>query len=285
MMYKFLTMNDATYAYTVQGEGEVLLLLHGFTGSSKTWKNFVEKWSHHFTVITIDLPGHGQTVTKAPKTMEAFCADVKTFLTIMNIEAAHVLGYSMGGRTALTFALLYPECIHSLLLESASPGLKTKREQEERLKADALLAEQIMVNGVADFVYYWENIPLFKTQKQLPLEVREEIRHERLSQSPEGLAESLLFMGTGRQESRWQQLSIVKQPVLLITGEQDEKFVSINKEMKNTFVQAKMEVIKKAGHAVHVEQVEKFVKIVVEFIEEKKYIKEGAIHDSSMGKS
>ncbi|MEI3605451.1 2-succinyl-6-hydroxy-2,4-cyclohexadiene-1-carboxylate synthase [Pseudogracilibacillus sp. SE30717A] len=282
MMYKFLKINDATYSYTIQGEGETLVLLHGFTGSSMTWEDCVKKWARHFKVITIDLPGHGKTATKSLRTMEAFCEDLKTLLITMNIESAHILGYSMGGRTALTFALLYPEMVRSLILESASPGLKTKEEQEKRMETDALLAEQIMVNGVLDFVYYWENIPLFKSQKQLPAKVREKIRTERLSHRPEGLAESLLFMGTGRQKSNWGQLPDLNKPVLLIVGEVDQKFVSINEKMKNKFPQAKLEIVKKAGHAVHVEQVEKFVKIVREFIKEKNYIKEGAIHDSSM---
>ncbi|MEI3611657.1 2-succinyl-6-hydroxy-2,4-cyclohexadiene-1-carboxylate synthase [Pseudogracilibacillus sp. SO30301A] len=265
-MNNTMTIRDATYYYNVCGEGEPLVLLHGFTGTSNTWETFSKKWSRKFKVITIDLPGHGKTKVKSPRTMEHFCKDIKLLFDQLSINKTHLLGYSMGGRTALSFALYYPEYVHSLILESASPGLKTEEERRKRREADALLAEQIMVNGVESFTYYWENIPLFATQKNLSNQMKESIRNERLAQLPEGLAESLLFMGTGTQPSWWDKLEEVTIPVLLIAGALDEKYVKINQEMETLLPLSEMIIVEKSGHTVHVEQVEKFDKIVMEFI-------------------
>ena len=266
-MNNLMTVKDATYHYSVCGEGEPLVLLHGFTGTGNTWETFSEKWSKFFKVIMIDLPGHGKTNVKSPRTMEQFCQDLKLLLDQLKIKKTHLLGYSMGGRAALSFALNYPDYVQSLILESASPGLKTGEERRKRREADALLAEQIMVNGIEGFTYYWENIPLFETQKHLPAHIKKVIRHERLSQLPEGMAESLLYMGTGSQPSWWDKLVEVTIPVLLVVGSLDKKFIRINQEMKKLLPNAELVTVVKSGHAVHVEQVEKFDKIVMEFLE------------------
>src|SRR5690625_1694373 len=266
MRLNYFTVNDATYAYRMDGFGETLLLFHGFTGTSATWQPFILKWKKEFQVIAIDMPGHGATVCQTPRTMEKFCEDIHRLITHLQCDKVHVLGYSMGGRAALSFALLYPQHVHTLILESASPGIKTETERKKRRAHDKELASRMKSNGLHSFVDEWENISLFASQKKLPLKVQQTIRRERLSQTVEGLSESLLYMGTGSQPSWWDHLHQLHIPVLLIVGEQDEKFVQLNKEMKAALENGKVAIVSQAGHAVHVEQMEKFDNIVVEFI-------------------
>src|SRR5699024_4306522 len=82
------------YACEITGNGESLVLLHGFTGSSKTWEPFVHKWSSVFRVITIDLPGHGNSVTPDFPTMIDFCDELKILLEELQVSKCHLLGYS-----------------------------------------------------------------------------------------------------------------------------------------------------------------------------------------------
>src|SRR5690625_7831822 len=103
MQLNYFTVDDATYAYTMDGHGETLVLLHGFTGSSTTWESYIKRWKKEFQVIAIDMPGHGKTVCQTPRSMEKFCEDVYHFLTHLQCEKIHLLGYSMGGRAALSF--------------------------------------------------------------------------------------------------------------------------------------------------------------------------------------
>src|SRR5690554_1894143 len=160
MTYRYFSVNDAEYAYHVFGEGEVLLLFHGFTGSSLSWERFVGEFSSKYQVITIDLPGHGKTRCQTPRTMKTFSDDLVELLKYLSVEKVHLLGYSMGGRTALSFAFYYPEMVESLILESASPGLKTEEERIARMNQDKELANMILSKGIREFVSYWENIPL-----------------------------------------------------------------------------------------------------------------------------
>ena len=99
----------------------------------------------------------------------------------MGIDKADILGYSMGGRLALSFAVLYPEFVRKLILESTSPGLESETERKNRRSQDEKLGKFILEQGIEKFVDYWENIPLFATQKGLPQAVQSAIREQRLT--------------------------------------------------------------------------------------------------------
>ena len=268
LTYNYLRIEKTTYAYTSQGKGQALVLLHGFTGSSATWQSFIDDWKKGFHVVTIDLPGHGQTTGSSNLSMAEVCEHLTVLLDHLGIEKCHLLGYSMGGRTALSFAMWYPLYVESLLLESASPGLRTIDEQQERIDKDTKLADRIRKDGVEKFVAFWEAIPLFSTQQKLSKEVQQKIRQERLRQSAEGLATSLTSVGTGKQPSWWDDLHQVKQRVCLIVGKEDEKFVHLNHEMAQQFIRSECHIVPEAGHAVHIEQPNDFAYIVQQFIQQ-----------------
>ncbi|WP_240375410.1 2-succinyl-6-hydroxy-2,4-cyclohexadiene-1-carboxylate synthase [Bacillus piscicola] len=257
------------YHIQLAGEGEPLVLLHGFTGNRETWDFLVPYLEQHFQLIMVDIIGHGESSVPADfhrYTAEETVADLVSLLKELTITDAHWLGYSMGGRLALSLASLYPECVRSLLLESASPGLRSSSARVERQNQDKRLADRILAKGVPAFVNQWENIPLFATQKQLPYAEQRKIREQRLKNSALGLANSLLGMGTGSQPSWWDQLPDLHFPVLLLTGEWDDKFNNIASEMKKALPAAEWHIVPKTGHAVHVEDQEMFATIVSEFL-------------------
>ncbi|MFD3448694.1 2-succinyl-6-hydroxy-2,4-cyclohexadiene-1-carboxylate synthase [Microbacteriaceae bacterium 4G12] len=263
-------LNGVSYEYEVIGSGEPLLLLHGFTGSKETWRRFLPSWSQQFQIITVDLIGHGETDRPDdPKRyrIEKVAEDIVQLLTKLHVQKAHVLGYSMGGRLAITLACLYPEYVQSLLLENCIAGLESEQERIERMQKDEELAAYIEQHGIQAFINRWENIPLFATQKTLPEVVQEQTRKQRLRNDAKGLANSLRGMGTGAQPSWWRELKKLEMPILLISGEYDEKFWHILSRMKNEFPRAELVQISEAGHAIHVEQPEKFDTIVSGFLQ------------------
>ncbi|TYR82045.1 2-succinyl-6-hydroxy-2,4-cyclohexadiene-1-carboxylate synthase [Priestia megaterium] len=258
-----------SYYVEIIGEGEPLLLLHGFTGSSQTWRTLSTRWASHYQVISIDIIGHGKTDSPLeiePYRIEEMVKILYGLIQHLALQDVNIVGYSMGGRLALSFACTYPDYVKALVLESASPGLKSEQEMLLRKQADNELAETIQKGGIEQFVQYWEDTSLFHTQKKLPPSIQAEIRQERLNQCEVGLANSLRGMGTGAQLSLWKHLHKVNLPVLLITGELDEKFCRIGKEMVNLFPCVHHEVVFQTGHAIHVEQPEIFGKIVSEFL-------------------
>ena len=255
-----------------ESERHPLIMLHGFTGSSSSWKGFEENWKAHSVGAAIDIVGHGRT--DSPNDLmrydiESAAEDLNLLLDQAGIEKTDLLGYSMGGRLAITFAVKYPKKVRKLILESTSPGLETEKERKARRISDENLAQQILLNGVEEFVEYWENIPLFESQKGLPKNVRMQIRAERLAHSAKGLANSLKGMGTGAQASWWDELSGLDMPVLLITGSLDEKFCRIGKKMLDKLKDGYHIIVDHAGHAIHVEKPEKFGTIVSGFLTSK----------------
>ena len=248
--------------------GPPLLLLHGFTGSSASWLRFQSYWQS-YNVIAVDIIGHGQTDSPndvSKYRIDAAAEDLHTILEKLKVGQTSILGYSMGGRLALTFALKYPEKVHKLILESSTPGLKTEAEREARRLQDEKLAQRIAEDGIEAFVDYWEKIPLFQSQKKLPESIRQDIRKERLGNSPLGLMNSLKGMGTGAQPSWWEKLDQLMAPTLLITGSMDEKFCLIAKSMLKKLKNGQWLTIKDCGHAIHVENPKIFGTIVNEFL-------------------
>ncbi|KAB8131471.1 2-succinyl-6-hydroxy-2,4-cyclohexadiene-1-carboxylate synthase [Gracilibacillus oryzae] len=262
MYYK---VNDNSYWVETYGNGEPVIMLHGFTGSVQTWYSIKDMLLENYQVILIELPGHGRTEAVVDS-MKACCHDLAVLFKQMNLSEFHLLGYSMGGRTALAFTIYYPHFVKTLLLESATAGIEDKTTKKDRVLHDHNLASYILRNSLEDFINKWEKTPLFATQLQLPTNVKAKIRKERLMQTKEGLASSLQTMGTGSMPSFWETLPQIICEVCIIVGADDKKFVQIGKRMKQMLVNSELRIVQNSGHAIHVEQTEIFGTIVNEFI-------------------
>ncbi|KAA0543156.1 2-succinyl-6-hydroxy-2,4-cyclohexadiene-1-carboxylate synthase [Bacillus sp. BGMRC 2118] len=264
-------INGVTYSFKMDGTGPAVLLLHGFTGCKENWDSVQAMLSSHYQVITVDLIGHGKTDSPTELdryNIESVCHDIKKLLEELNLTKVHLLGYSMGGRVALAFTCIYPEIVQSLVLESSSPGLQDEVDREKRFFADEKLAAKIEEEGLEAFIDFWEEIPLFETQRKLSLKKQLSIRSQRLQNNPIGLANSLRGMGTGRQPSYWGNLESLDIPVLLLCGELDEKFCFTAENMNKLLQNATINKVMAAGHAIHVEQPRIFGKIVLEHIQQ-----------------
>lgn len=268
-----LKVNGVTYYYQATGQGEPLLLLHGFSGSSQSWAEHVPILAQHYCVITLDILGHGRTASPADParySMDKVAADVTAMLrhsAPRNPQSAILLGYSMGGRLALYLAVHYPQLFRALILENASPGLETEAERTARRASDHTLAERIAGDGIAAFVDCWEALPLWASQQQLAPEKRAALRAQRLANNPTGLANSLRGMGTGAQPSLWSHLPQLNLPTLLLAGELDEKFVGINRKMHSLLLNSQLDIMAGAGHTVHLERPYAFQQAVLTFLD------------------
>jgi 2-succinyl-6-hydroxy-2,4-cyclohexadiene-1-carboxylate synthase len=266
-----INVGDVSYHCVEQGAGDPLVLLHGFTGSSAAWSRVMPSLAQRYRVIAVDLLGHG--ASDAPEdparyAMERVVWDLVTLLDILAAGPAYLLGYSMGGRLALYLALELPERWRALILESASPGLATEEERAQRVVRDATLAERIESLGIERFVASWEKLPLFISQQAVPEAVRAEQRRWRLQNRPAGLARSLRGMGTGAQPSLWQRLGELALPTLLLAGALDEKFMGIARKMARAIPEATLDLVPGAGHTIHLEQPERWLRLIHDWLRE-----------------
>lgn len=253
----------------VQGSGPSLMLLHGFTGSARSWEGVTDILCQTHRVVAIDVIGHGQSDAPQDTARYAYnraLDDLACLAATLGVEQAAWLGYSMGGRLALGLARRHPERVGALILESTSPGLADPLERERRRGSDDALAKRIEEHGVDAFVAAWERLPLWESQARLAPEVLQRQRDIRLSNTPAGLAGSLRGMGTGAQPSFWGDLGSVKAPTLIIAGSLDDKFTRIARRMAEVIPRANLNIMPDAGHAVHLEQPERFADAVRNFI-------------------
>lgn len=256
-----------SYTMTNPDATESIVFLHGFTGSWRSWESVIKLLPIDINYISIDLMGHGSTeVSSNPERyqMKEQILDLEEFFSEVQLARFSLVGYSMGGRIALAYALGHPQQVKNLVLESASPGLKSIEEQQLRRQADDHLADRIEQDGLESFLDFWENISLFESQKSLSNEKQQEIRSVRLAQSAVGLANSLRGMGTGQQRSYWSKLGELEIPVYLVTGEYDSKFTEIADEMVKKLKDGSHLQVSSVGHAIHVENPVQFATIIME---------------------
>ena len=108
----------------------------------------------------------------------------------------------MGGRVALSALLevgpaAFAKQTSGLLLESVGMGPKTQAERDAAIKRDADMARRLRETPLKDFMTYWENLPLFESQKALPKKVRAAVRANRLANDPEALARTRIAPKVG----------------------------------------------------------------------------------------
>src|SRR3989441_478289 len=244
-------------------------MLHGFTGSAAGWGRQLDTFAAYgLRVIALDLLGHGQS--DAPDDPQRYAIehcqqDILAALQELGVSKgqAILLGYSMGGRIALYAA--FSGFFRALILESASPGLEDPAEREQRRISDETLSASIEREGVQAFIERWEKLPLFASQKTLPLECKETLHRQRLQNRATGLAQSLRGVGLGVQPSLYARLPTLPIPVLLIAGELDTKFTAIARHMAQALPQSQLRIIPGAGHTVQLERPEEFVSLVGDF--------------------
>jgi len=250
-------------------ENAPLILLHGFMGSSKDWAKVMDALSADYFCVAVDLPGHGKTPPLDDAqhyTLEGAGKMVIETLDQLQIKKCVLLGYSMGGRTALGLALSHPQYFSKVILESATPGIPDAADRAARRAADEKLAEKLKTVPLEKFLADWYEMPLFATLREQP-QVLKEVVKRRSDNSSEELARSLRNMGTGSQDSYWDRLPELQTELLILTGERDEKFKGIAEKMIGRSPKVSHQNITGAGHNIHLEAPGEYVRAIRESIE------------------
>ena len=252
-----------------RGSGPAVMLLHGFTGSSSSMNEISLALARDFEVIAPDLPGHGCSIAADDGPVHSFddCLDrLAATLEKAGHARAHLIGYSMGARLALAFAVRFPERLESLLLIAARAGIESASERAGRRRADEALADRIETYGIEAFVDEWLAQPLFVSQQRLGREFVAAQRRQRMDNDPRSLAASLRGLGPGAQPPLFDELPRLDVPVLLVAGALDHAFVAHARDLERRLPDAEVREIADAGHAVHLEQPAAFMEAAREFL-------------------
>ena len=251
-----------------------LVLLHGFMGSSDAWGDLPRRLAVDRTVVVPDLLGHGES--HAPRTPGAYAiprlaaavsAAVRAVVSAVAPGPADWLGYSMGGRVLLSAVCDGLVSARRVLVESSSPGIEDGAARDERLAVDAARAHTLETEGLEAFVNRWMAMPLFASQQRLAPEVLEAERRRRCVHDPVALAACLVGASVARQPSYWDHLDPLGARLLVLTGGLDHRFAAIGHAMVARCPRARRYSVPDAGHAVHLEAPDAWLRAVREHLE------------------
>lgn len=161
---KSVPFTTGKIAYTIEGKGDCLVFLHGFPMDQRVWKQFKHYFTKLFKVISIDLPGFGQSDHLAESHPMSMMAEVvNTVLSKEKIETCIITGHSMGGYVALEFANQFPEKLKGLILFHSQAAADDETGKINRNKAIQSVMENKtdflnpFVDGLFDEVFFLFN--------------------------------------------------------------------------------------------------------------------------------
>lgn len=117
--------------YREFGSGPYLIILHGLFGSSDNWVSIAKKLSDTYTVILPDQRNHGNSPHSDIHTYDAMRDDLHELTESLSIDKFFLAGHSMGGKTAVSFAMKWPELLNGLLVADISPFRVEDKERTE----------------------------------------------------------------------------------------------------------------------------------------------------------
>ena len=262
-----MTRSRLSYRVSPDLSRPPVLLLHGFLGRASDWDDIATELTPDFHTIAVDLPGHGESANLPDDCypIDGCAREIIALLDELALAEVGLVGYSMGGRLALYLAVHYPTRFTRVVLESASPGLRTEDQRKERREQDNERARKLESTSLDAFIREWYAQPLFTSVASRP-ELLEQLIGMRSTGDPNALAKSLRLMGTGDMPSLWDSLGTLPMPLLCMAGELDPKFAALAREMVVGIPNGHAAIIPDAGHMLHFEQPELYIDRVRSFL-------------------
>jgi len=255
---KNILYKNTKISYTDSGEGNAVVLLHGFLENKKMWKDYVSFFSDQYRVITIDLLGHGESDCLGyVHSMEDNAGAVHKVLEHLHVKKAIILGHSMGGYVGLAFAELYPENIQKLVLLNS-----TSKEDSAEKKLNRTRAIKTVKQNYVNFVSLAiANLFSENNRTRLIGEI-EKVKNQALKTSLQGIIASLEGMKIRKDRETLLRENLF--PVLLILGKKDPvlNYEESIKQIENTTVEL---ISFEDGHMSHIENKEELKKVLLEF--------------------
>lgn len=248
---------------TIKGEGIPLLILHGYFGMSDNWKSLGSQFSENYQVHLIDQRNHGRSFHEDEFNYEVLVEDLNSYIQFHQLEKVYLIGHSMGGKTAMLFAVTYPQLVDKLIIVDISPRMYQPHHnailaglnsidfsiQNTRTLVDKKLAELIPEFGVRQFLLknvYW------KEKGQLDYRFNLESLTENNPEIGDALPPYTVF----------------ENETLFLKGAKSD-YITQNEEpiIAAHFVNSKIVEIKNAGHWLHAENPKQFYEEVCVFLE------------------
>jgi pimeloyl-ACP methyl ester carboxylesterase len=216
-MEKTIQYQETNISYSICGNGSALVLLHGFLESKAIWDDFTETLQKDFTVLAIDLPGHGKSgLVAETHGMPLMAEAVNEVLKVENIAQAVIVGHSMGGYVALQFALENEKKLKGLVLFHSHAGADSNETKINRQRTIAIVRQ-----NRGKFIQQF--IPDLFDQKHVEkyTQAIKNLQESAGLMSPEAIIAAIAGMRDRRDQMPF--LSKTELPLFFIIGRQDSR--------------------------------------------------------------
>ncbi len=251
---------------SITGSGKPFVILHGFLGMGDNWKTLANQFAEAgYQMHLVDQRNHGRSFHSDTFNYEVLAEDLKQYCQEHDLKDIVLLGHSMGGKTAMLFAMRYPEYLNKLIIADIAPkyyaphhqqilkGLTALSESHEartsRGNADDFLKEYISDWGTRQFLLknlYWQK------DKTLALRVNLPVLQKEVEAIGEGLPTQTVYEGA----------------TLFLNGLKSDYITEDDKPLiKAHFPEAEIIGIEKAGHWLHAENPKEFYAEIMKFLE------------------
>ncbi len=251
--------------YEISGntEGEWLILLHGLSGSTRCWKYQIDALNKHFRVLSLDLPGHGNSdaIDTETYSAEIIANHIRILLDELNIDKAHILGLSLGTIILQYFCEMFPERVITSIL--ASPVSKP----------NYFFSVMNSFVGKVFLKIFSKDIYLkIMAHLMLPGKIHNKSRKFFLVETAKmSNKEFVKWWNVVEKGDYYYNISKCSIPSLIIVGGKDFYYYDHALELKKRYINNEFKVIKDAGHVLIFQKPEEFNNIVINFIRQNKY--------------
>lgn len=260
-----------------------IVLLHGFMQTGITWIDVAQRLARDWFVVAPDFVGHGQTEIDDPDAEGAitFAGAIQQVVAVAKAlfdQKDFILGgYSLGGRVVEQLLATHTALdahIAAVVIESSALGPDSEEQRQSFQRANEKTIERLQTMPFEDFITFWENLPLFESQRRLPEETRQAIRVGRLANDPEILVRILKGLSKAHMSDCRKVLAQCKKPVLYMAGALDKKYSAEAQRLEEAFSAdpkakafgCQTQIIPDVGHNIHTEHPALFVKALYTFL-------------------
>ena len=281
MTEEFADVNGIKICYEVKGEGDPVLLVHGFSDRKEHWRGQFDNLSKYFKIIRFDNRGAGKSDRPDMKyTMDIFADDINELLNYLGLEKVHIIGHSLGGMIVQNFVIKYPNKVNKVMLINTiagmtPPGISPDQGIEMYRKNAIEGIKAIEKDPLGKFLLgaknsysreFWKQMNLDPKKKFHGIWSVEDLLDEKMSYGPteediNHQAEAL------KTHNVYEKLHKVKNEVLIIAAEKDKSCPKLmNEKIHELLPNSKFIVIEKAAHQSILEYPYKINQHIIDFL-------------------
>lgn len=266
-----ITASDGIKLYAEShGDGVPIVFVHELAGSCRSFDPQVAAWKDRWRCIAFNARGYPPSAVPeklASYSQDMAAADIGAVLDGLGLGSAHLVGVSMGSASTLQFALKHPDRARSITLTSIGSGSDLKPgEFAANMEELAKLTLEKGMRALAES--YGASPTRYRLKDKNPPEFRNFIE-QLAAGSPLGITNTMRGVQQRRPPlyDHKERIAALNLPALIVLGAEDEPCVKPSHFLKDTLPGARLEVLKKTGHAVNLEEPALYNRLVMEIIE------------------